>query len=179
MKLSEKIYYCRKKSGQSQEALAEKLGVSRQAISKWETGESEPEISKLKLLAEIFSVSVDWLLSDEDPAEAAKPQSADNPHTSAAPEWLENLPGHLGRIVRRFGWLAGIVVALYGLGITAVGFLARFTFNRMFADVLVLEGSELLSRQPFYILSGFMFILGLVVIAAGLILALVLKKKFK
>lgn len=40
MKLSEKIYYCRKKAGKSQEALAEELGVSRQAISKWETGEA-------------------------------------------------------------------------------------------------------------------------------------------
>lgn len=40
MKLHEKIYYCRKKSGLSQDALAEKLGISRQAISKWETGGS-------------------------------------------------------------------------------------------------------------------------------------------
>ena len=40
MKLHEKIYYCRKKAGLSQEALAEKIGVSRQAISKWETGVS-------------------------------------------------------------------------------------------------------------------------------------------
>lgn len=40
MKLHEKIYYCRKKSGLSQDALAEKLGISRQAISKWETGVS-------------------------------------------------------------------------------------------------------------------------------------------
>lgn len=40
MKLQEKILYCRKKAGLSQEALAEKLGVSRQAISKWETGGS-------------------------------------------------------------------------------------------------------------------------------------------
>lgn len=40
MKLHEKIYYCRKKSGISQETLSEKIGVSRQAISKWETGVS-------------------------------------------------------------------------------------------------------------------------------------------
>ena len=38
MKLNEKIYLCRKKAGLSQDALAERLGVSRQAISKWETG---------------------------------------------------------------------------------------------------------------------------------------------
>jgi transcriptional regulator with XRE-family HTH domain len=40
MKLSEKIYYCRKKAGMSQEALAARIGVSRQAVSKWETGGS-------------------------------------------------------------------------------------------------------------------------------------------
>ena len=40
MKLSEKILYCRKRAGLSQEALAERLGVSRQAVSKWETGGS-------------------------------------------------------------------------------------------------------------------------------------------
>ena len=40
MKLSDKIWVCRKKAGLSQEALAEKIGVSRQAISKWETGDS-------------------------------------------------------------------------------------------------------------------------------------------
>lgn len=62
MNLSEKIYYCRKKAGKSQEALAEELGVSRQAVSKWETGEAEPEIKKLRLLAEVFGVTTDWLL---------------------------------------------------------------------------------------------------------------------
>ncbi len=40
MKLSDKIYFCRKKCGMSQEGLAERIGVSRQAISKWETGVS-------------------------------------------------------------------------------------------------------------------------------------------
>ena len=59
MNLSEKILYCRKKAGLSQEALAEKLGVSRQAISKWETGESVPELSKLVLLARAFDVTTD------------------------------------------------------------------------------------------------------------------------
>ena len=43
MKLPEKILYCRKRAGLSQEALAERLGVSRQAVSKWETGEALPE----------------------------------------------------------------------------------------------------------------------------------------
>ena len=50
MNLSEKIYSCRKKAGLSQEALAEKLGVSRQAVSKWETAEAIPELSKIPMM---------------------------------------------------------------------------------------------------------------------------------
>ena len=42
MKLNEKIYACRRRAGLSQEALAERIGVSRQAISKWETGDASP-----------------------------------------------------------------------------------------------------------------------------------------
>lgn len=65
MDLSNKIYTCRKNAGLSQEALAEKIGVSRQAISKWETGEATPEVTKLLALSNTFNVSTDWLLSDE------------------------------------------------------------------------------------------------------------------
>ena len=67
MKLNEKIVYCRKKCGMSQDDLAAKMGVSRQAVSKWETGDSEPEISKLRLMSQVFDVTADWLLSEEQP----------------------------------------------------------------------------------------------------------------
>ena len=69
MSLSEKIQLCRKRAGLSQEALAEKLSVSRQAVSKWETGAAEPELSKLRALAAAFDVTADWLLSEEDAAD--------------------------------------------------------------------------------------------------------------
>lgn len=64
MTLSEKLFILRKKAGLNQEELSEKLDVSRQAISKWENGESLPEISKLKMIADIFSVTTDFLLDD-------------------------------------------------------------------------------------------------------------------
>ena len=60
MKLYEKITLYRKKNGLSQEELAEKIGVSRQAVSKWETGDALPEITKLKALADTFNVTVDF-----------------------------------------------------------------------------------------------------------------------
>lgn len=65
--LSEKIYRLRRKSGLSQEQLAEKIGVSRQAISKWEGGLSTPELDKLKALSECFQITIDELTNDQDP----------------------------------------------------------------------------------------------------------------
>ena len=49
--LAENLYALRRKSGLSQEQLAEKIGVSRQAVSKWEGGQSTPELEKLKALS--------------------------------------------------------------------------------------------------------------------------------
>ncbi len=64
--LSEKITEERKKLGLSQEDLAEKLYVSRQSVSKWESGKSLPEITKIIDLAALFGVSTDYLLIDGD-----------------------------------------------------------------------------------------------------------------
>ena len=63
--LSERIYKFRRKSGLSQEQLAEKIGVSRQAISKWESGTSTPEFEKLLALSDCFSITLDELVKDE------------------------------------------------------------------------------------------------------------------
>ena len=63
--LSERIYQFRRKSGLSQEQLAEKIGVSRQAISKWESGTSTPELEKLLALSECFHITLDELVRAE------------------------------------------------------------------------------------------------------------------
>lgn len=65
MILAEKIVNLRKQAGWSQEELAEKLGVSRQAVSKWESAQSIPDLNKVLLLSEVFSVSTDYLLKDD------------------------------------------------------------------------------------------------------------------
>lgn len=64
MILADKIILLRKKSGWSQEELAEKLNVSRQSISKWEGAQSVPGMEKILQLSEIFGVSTDYLLKD-------------------------------------------------------------------------------------------------------------------
>ena len=65
MRLEEKLTVLRKESGYTQLDLAEKVRVSRQAISKWETGRALPSAEKLKYLSELFGVSVDYLLNDD------------------------------------------------------------------------------------------------------------------
>ena len=65
MKFNEKIVELRKKQGLSQEALGEKLNVAWQTVSKWELGETTPEMDKLVKMSEIFQVSVDELVKGE------------------------------------------------------------------------------------------------------------------
>ena len=92
MKLCEKLYELRRAAGLSQEELAERLNVSRQAVSKWENGAAQPELSKLVELSRLYGVSVDELLSLEEAekgdAKAASSVEASTPaqETLAAPK---------------------------------------------------------------------------------------------
>lgn len=128
MKLNEKIYWCRKHAALSQEELAARLGVSRQSISKWETGEAAPEISKLPLLAQAFGVTTDWLLSDEDiPEEPSAPETVHEAQPAGAswPGWVENMPGFIGRAIKKYGWLYGVRTAVSGGVFALFGLLMR------------------------------------------------------
>ena len=66
MQLSEKLITLRKEKGLSQLALAEKLNVSRQAISRWETGTAYPSTDNLTLLSDLYGVLVDYLIGKEE-----------------------------------------------------------------------------------------------------------------
>lgn len=65
MILADKIIRLRKKNGWSQEELAEKMKVSRQAVSKWEAAQSTPDLEKILMLGNLFGVTTDYLLKDE------------------------------------------------------------------------------------------------------------------
>ena len=65
MILADKIIENRKKNGWSQEELADKLGVSRQSVSKWESAQAIPDMKKILQLSEVFGVSTDYLMKDE------------------------------------------------------------------------------------------------------------------
>ena len=73
IQLGTKLADLRKRNGYSQEALAEKMGVSRQAVSKWERGDSTPDTDTLIELARLYSVSLDTLVGNEHNEETKEP----------------------------------------------------------------------------------------------------------
>lgn len=141
MKLNEKIIVCRRRAGLSQEGLAEQLGVSRQAVSRWECGDAVPEPAKILLLAKTFGVTTDWLLDDTlgtpEPEAQSHAQTLDSEPsvpptqtTSAAhPGWIDSLPGVIGRFLRRWGWLAGVYIMCIGLLFVGIGGAGRLMFS--------------------------------------------------
>lgn len=205
MKLHEKIYYCRKKSGLSQDALAEKLGISRQAISKWETGESVPETGKLVALASALGVTVDWLLSEDEPEAESEPAGDDGGVFTGAKrdysrpaDWTDSLPRLIQNLARRWGWLAGVYVALCGVAFVIFGVLASVISNNMFSGfndfgmgfggfgttveidgVTVPIQGGMVQNNPVAIMGTVITIIGVVLIIAGIVLAVFLKKKSK
>lgn len=124
MTIGQRIARERKRLGLSQEALGEALGVSRQAISKWEADASIPEIDKLIAMARRFGVTVGWLLGVEEVREEDGPGGAEpsvNSETEARAQallerCLEALPaggaGKLPRKTRRALIAGGAAVAL-------------------------------------------------------------------
>lgn len=69
MTIADRIQTLRKSKGMSQEELADAAGVSRQAVSKWESEQSTPDIDKVVILSEIFDVTTDYLLKGIEPVE--------------------------------------------------------------------------------------------------------------
>lgn len=111
MILADKIMELRKKEGWSQEQLAEKLGVSRQSVSKWESAQAMPDMNKLLQLSDLFAVSTDYLLR-EDMGEELKALPAVN-ETAVNEQGekltyvsLEEANEYLALNGRNAGWIA-------------------------------------------------------------------------
>lgn len=80
IEIANKLVQLRKKNGFSQEALAEKLGISRQAISKWERAEASPDTDNLITLAKLYGVSLDDLLLVESNGQTGAEEDGDKVH---------------------------------------------------------------------------------------------------
>ena len=112
-----KISFCRKKAGLSQEALATRLNISRQAVSRWETGEAVPDTEKIVQLSRLFQVSTDYLLLDE----IKEPLTGQNPtgiQTGPAKEKRRHLRIYFGKCLLVIGLIA-LAAILIGAGVYA------------------------------------------------------------
>lgn len=84
MNLSDKILKLRKQNGLSQEELAEKLNVSRQAISRWKLGSAQPDVSNILQLSKLFKVTTDYLLQDDYEGDSNIPAAKTTQNIAAA-----------------------------------------------------------------------------------------------
>ena len=105
MKFNEKLIQLRKEKGLSQEELGEKLNVARQTISKWELGETTPEMDKLVQISEIFDISLDNVIKDKQEV-----KTENNTNT-------QKLPGIIITILK----VCGILLAIYLILVVIAG----------------------------------------------------------
>lgn len=162
MKLNEKIYMLRKKLGWSQDELAEKLAVSRQSVSKWETGDNIPEPTKLVSLAKIFSVSIDYLLDDSQ-------QEYIPPQAKESIDIADKVMSKSEALFKNYGWILGLILFLMGLWriVSAVASLVTF------ADV----GAFGVFGAAFILPTAFSVLFGLAMTVGGIIMMKKLRKK--
>lgn len=107
MELDEKLTQARKAAGLTQADVAAKLNVSRQAVSRWESGQSKPSTEKLLALGELYGVSIDRLLNTENTEKPAVETTSDEPE--AVPVETVISEKHRPR-----AWLKYMVAALCG-----------------------------------------------------------------
>ena len=98
MILADKIIDLRKKNGWSQEELAEQLGVSRQSVSKWESGMSVPDLNKIIAMSELFGVSTDYLLKDALEAPTPSETEARDAQSPARTVTAEEANGYMAAV---------------------------------------------------------------------------------
>lgn len=131
MTFSEKLTDLRRKSGMSQEQLADRLGVTRQSVSKWESGTAMPELVKLISLSELFDVSVDYLVKDrlDSPEEAER--GGDDLSARQA-DRLEKKVDELTRYVKGKVYRYDSKTRIFGLPPVSIrfGFVRNATFSK-------------------------------------------------
>ena len=120
MNIADRIQHLRKTKGLSQEELADKVGVSRQSVSKWESEQSVPDVEKIVLLSEIFEVTTDYLLKGiETPPRETQKQKPDAMLFTTAATALVAL-GLLAAVAGWHEWQTATATAC-GLALQAVG----------------------------------------------------------
>lgn len=146
MTFGEKLQDLRRKAGMSQDTLAEKLDVSRQAVSKWERDEAMPETDKLLRIARLFGVTTDYLLENETPTASSQAynQSSTNP-----------MMKKLERFIRRHGYKGGYLMVGSGAFLDLIALLFRGFWRNMMTSM---GGNSMFdSYYPGFGMEGSMF----------------------
>ncbi len=118
MTFGEKLQLLRKRQGLSQEKLAEQLDISRQAVSKWELGESLPDTENVVQLGKLFDVSIDYLLKDEILREDGIPEAQNNTADSQR-KFRSNIQLVIGIICTAIGCIGNIALMVLSTMIEA------------------------------------------------------------
>ena len=128
MKFYEKLYELRKAAGMTQNDLAEKLNVSRQAVSRWEQGSATPDVENLIAISDLFGVTLDELLRGEAPPTSAQQEKPVPGYWDFVhPKWW--LPLVLGVVSYLCIWISTFLRALLpGVGASANGVASRNAF---------------------------------------------------
>ena len=92
IEIANRLQKLRKENGYSQEELADKLGISRQAVSKWERAESSPDTDNLIVLARLYNISLDELLNDSESDEEIRERVIDRGQEEKNDSYKINLP---------------------------------------------------------------------------------------
>ncbi len=165
VEFGERIYNLRKKSGLSQEEFADKLGVSRQAVSKWETGQSVPDSEKAAAIGAFFGVSLDWLING---TETAAPVSSQPAVESAAPE--APAPAKNKR-----GWVKAVAIA----GIVTLAFIGVCALAAFIFMLVTMKSANLADAETFYMLVMVVPGWAAIFLIAFIVSILVIRKKRK
>ena len=120
MTFGEKLQDLRRRAGMSQDTLAERLDVSRQAVSKWERDETMPETEKLVRIAQLFDASLDELLLDREPPKEPEPQ----PQPQYRPVYRHDYASQF----RRHGYKLGYVLIAIGAIVCAFSLIMRLVW---------------------------------------------------
>lgn len=161
MELPEKILQSRKALGLSQEQLAEQVGVSRQSISKWETGQSAPELDKLMGLSKVLGISTDELLGNT---------SQKQEDTSSARPVNDYVRANLLRRFFTLGW----VTALVGVLVLLLEWISLYFIRNATIALEVMRGEGYRPDVMYYAQTppmSYVITLTIVLILAGLSLA--------
>lgn len=112
MQFHEKLCGLRKQAGMTQSDLAEKLNVSRQAVSRWEMGTAKPEVDTLIAMGDLFDVSLDYLLRDKMERQETEPAEP------SPPRYLDFVP--------RLWWLPAVIAVFFKAAVYLAGFMQLY-----------------------------------------------------